>query len=153
MKEFVLTQPYNSLEEMLNSAEVEIYMEELQQGFIEKYAIVSRIGNRYDLNGNKIEDFVDNPFLKQEKIPVVCEKITECDVIEEENINTEEIIGEEIMKYFEIEKLIDVEIEKVVAEVKAQHNEEIAKLKEEHALELANAKEEAKAELLAKLNS
>ena len=67
MKEFVLTQPYSTVEEMVNSGEVAVYKEELQQGNIEKYAIVSRIGNRYDLNGKKIEDFVKNPYLKKKQ--------------------------------------------------------------------------------------
>lgn len=158
MKEFILTQPYATLEEMLNSAEVGIYKEELQQGNIEKYAIVSRIGNRYDLNGNKIEDFVYNPFLVKEDIPVfTCVKITNKDVIEKAGTTVEEFIGGKTMKYFEIEKLIDDEIEKAVAECNAKHEQEIAELKKVHEDELAtakaNAKAEAKEELLAKLNS
>jgi hypothetical protein len=152
MKEFVLTQPYASLEEMLNSAEVAIYKEELEQGFIEKYAIVSRIGNRYDLNGNKIEDFVDNPFLVKEDIPVSYCEITKEDVIEDAGVTVEEFLGGKTMKYCEIEVLIDNEIDKAVSLVKLEHEQEIAKLKEEHAQELAKAKEEAKAELIAKLN-
>ena len=83
MKEFVLTQPYNSLEEMLSSVEVNIYKEELEMSGVEKYAIVSRIGNRYDLNGNKIEDFADNPYFKKEDVNVCYDTITENDVIEE----------------------------------------------------------------------
>ena len=55
MKEFILTQPYTTIEEMVNSGELSVYKEELQQGNIEKYAIVSRIGNRYDIEGKKIE--------------------------------------------------------------------------------------------------
>ena len=155
MKEFVLTQPYANLEEMLNSAEVGIYKEELQQGNIEKYAIVSRIGNRYDLQGNKIEDFVDNPFFVKENIPVSYCEITNEDVVEEADITVEEILEGKTMKYFEIEKLIDAEIEKAVANVKLQHEQDIAELKEFHESELAtakaNAKTEAKEELLAKL--
>lgn len=138
MKEFVLTQPYASLEEMLNSAEVAVYKEELQQGNIEKYAIVSRIGNRYDINGNKIEDFVDNPFV----IPVVYKEITREDVFTEVN-----------MKYLDIEALIDKEIEKAVSEEKAKHQEEIALLNQNHALELEKAKSQVIAEVIAKLNS
>ena len=68
MKEFVLTQSYATIDEMLHSGEVEVYKEELQQGNIEKYAIVSRIGNRYDLNGIKIDGFVDNPFSKKKEV-------------------------------------------------------------------------------------
>lgn len=155
MKEFILTQPYANLEEMLNSAEVGIYKEELQQGNIEKYAIVSRIGNRYDLQGNKIEDFVDNPFLVKEDIPVSYCKITNEDMVEEADIKVEEMLEDKTMKYFEIEKLIDAEIEKAVANVKLQHEQEVAELKRFHEDELstakANAKAEAKAELLAKL--
>lgn len=157
MKEFILTQPYGSLEEMLNSAEVGIYKEELQQGNIEKYAIISRIGNRYDLNGNKIEGFIDNPFFAKEDIPASYCEITNEDIIKEAGITVEDFLGGKTMKYFEIEKLIDAEVEKAVAECKAKYEEEIVKLKEQHDIELenvkANAKTEAKAELLAKLNS
>ena len=169
MKEFILTQPYSNLEEMLNSAEVGIYKEELLQGNIEKYAIVSRIGNRYDLNGNKIEDFVDNPFLvKQEDAPVsYCESINE-DVVEEKGITAEKKLEGEVMKYPEVEAFIDevvakqiegvkISYKEEIAKIKAQHEQEVAELKRFHEDELAtakaNAKAEAKAELLAKLNS
>lgn len=157
MKEFILTQPYGSLEEMINSGEVDVYRAELETGNIEKYAIVSRIGNRYDLNGNKIEEFADNPFFVKEDIPAfVCEKITNEDVVEEAGITIEEFIGGKTMKYFEIEKLIDAEVEKAVAECNAKHEQEVAELKRVHEDELAtakaNAKAEAKEELLAKLN-
>lgn len=145
MKEFNLTQPYATLEEMMNSAEVAIYKEELQQGSIEKYAIVSRIGNRYDLNGNKVEDFAINPFCchKEEKV-VEVEAPTEIE---------EKVMEETSMKYLEIEALIDKEIEKAVAEVNAKYEQELSALKEKHAQELATAKAEVKAELLAKLNA
>lgn len=152
--EFYLTQSYATLEEMLNSAEVAVYKEELQQGNIEKYAIVSRIGNRYDLNGNKIESFVDNPFFVKEDIPAfTCVEITNEDVIEEADTTIEEMLGEKTMKYVEIENLIDAEVEEAVAKVETKYKKEFIILKEQHAQELANAKEEAKAELLAKLNS
>jgi hypothetical protein len=162
MKEYVLTQPYNSLEEMLNSAEMSIYKEELMQGNIEKYAIVSRIGNRYDLNGNKIEDFVDNPFfVKQEDIPVSYCEITSEDIIEEAGITIKEFIGGKTMKYTEIEEMIDDEIQSAVenalADAEVKHEQEIEQLKKLHEDELAtvkaNAKAEAKAELIAKLNN
>ena len=158
MMEFILTQSYATLEEMLNSDEIAIYKEDLERGTYEKYAIVSRIGNRYDLQGNKIEDFVDNPFFVKEDIPVFsCEKITNEDVIEEAGITIEEFLGEKNMKYFEIEKLIDAEVEKAVAKVKAEYEQNITDLKTLHDIELANAKANAKAEareeLLAKLNS
>ena len=146
MKEFNLTQPYVSLEEMMNSGEVAVYKEELQQGNIEKYAIVSRIGNRYDLDGNRIEDFTNNPFLKKEEASVVYKEAIEEKVIEKEILEVKD------MKYFEIEKLIDAEVEKAIAEVKNAHEAEIANLKEIHAQELCNAKAEARAELIAKLN-
>lgn len=152
MKEFILTQPYANLEEMLNSAEVGIYKEELQQGNIEKYAIVSRIGNRYDLQGNKIEDFVDNPYLVKEDIPVSYCEITNEDVVEEVDITVEEMLEDKTMKYFEIEKLIDAEIEKAVANVKLQHEQDIAELKASHEIELMNIKAEVKAEILKKIN-
>lgn len=133
MKEFVLTQPYANVEEMINSAEVAIYKEELQQGDIEKYAIVSRIGNRYDLSGNKIEDFINNPFYTE--------------------IKEEPLSGGKDMKYFEIETLIDVEVANAVAALKSKHEKEIEVLKETHEKEIAVAKEQARAELIAKLNS
>lgn len=157
MKEFILTQPYGSLEEMLNSAEVEIYKEELQQGNIEKYAIVSRIGNRYDLNGNKIEDFADNHFLVKEDIPVSYCEITKEDVIEDAGVTVEEILEGEVMKYPEVEAFIDEVVAKQIEGVKLVYEEEIAKIKAQHEEELviakANAKAEAKEELLAKLNN
>lgn len=144
MKEFNLTQPYATLEEMMNSAEVAIYKEELQQGNIEQYAIVSRIGNRYDLNGNKVEDFAPNPFCHKEEV-VEVEAPTE--------IKEEKETEETSMKYLEIEALIDKEIEKAVAEVNAKYEQELSALKEKHAQELATAKAEVKAELIAKLNA
>lgn len=149
MKEFVLTQPYNTLEEMLNSGEVAVYKEELQQGNIEKYAIVSRIGNRYDLNGKKIEDFVKNPYLKKKQDVVENVKIEIAETLSVEEEKTEV----KTMKYLEIEALIDKEIEKAVAEVNAKYEQELSALKEKHAQELATAKAEVKAELLAKLNA
>jgi hypothetical protein len=148
MKEFILTQPYNNLEEMINSGEVGVYKEELKEGNIEKYAIVSRIGNRYDLNGKKIEKFVANPFYKNQQTDI--EEIAQTDFIETvEEKNTE---GEN-MKYFEIEKMIDAEVEKAVAEVNLQYEQRIEELKEQFNVAIVNAKAEAKAELLAKLNA
>lgn len=158
MKEFVLTQSYATIDEMLHSGEVEVYKEELQQGNIEKYAIVSRIGNRYDLNGIKIDGFVDNPFSKKKEIE---KKDKDFDAVEEIE---EKILEEMNMKYLEIETFIDNEIakaieetkltfEKKIEDLKAQHNAEIEKLKEAHALELAQVKYDIKAELIAKLNS
>ena len=159
MMEFILTQSYATLEEMLNSAEVDVYKEDLQRGTYEKYAIVSRIGNRYDLEGKKIEGFVDNPFYKTQRvevceeakpIPVVCE-------IEEKNME------ETNMKYPEIEAFVDGVVEKQVegvklayeeeiSKIKAQHEQYIDELKALHEVELMNAKAKAKSELLAKLN-
>ena len=149
MKEFVLTQPYSTVEEMVNSGEVAVYKEELQQGNIEKYAIVSRIGNRYDLNGKKIEDFVKNPYLKKKQDVVENVKIEIAETLSVEEEKTEV----KTMKYLEIEALIDKEIEKAVAEVNAKYEQELSALKEKHAQELATAKAEVKAELIAKLTA
>lgn len=146
MKEFVLTQPYNSLEEMLNSGEVAVYKEELEQGNIEKYAIVSRIGNRYDLHGKKIDGYAENPYFKKKEKNVVKNantKIVKEDIVKEKDD----------MKYSEIEMFIDKEVDKAVEKVIEKHAKELAELNEKHAQELANAKYEAKAELLAKINS
>ena len=152
MKEFVLTQPYGSMEEMLNSVEVAIYKEELEQFPIEKYAIVSRIGNRYDLDGNKIEDFAFNPFIN--KVVVVPLPFVEQSTNEEISVVEEiKIMEEEEMKYPEIEQIVDKVVAEQVEGVKAVYEEKIAVLKEEHAKEIVNAKAEAKAELIAKLNS
>lgn len=167
--EFFLTQSYSTLEEMLNSAEVGIYKEDLQRGTYEKYAIVSRIGNRYDLEGNKIEGFVDNPFIAKEDIPVfTCEKITNEDIVKEAGMTIEEFIGGKTMKYPEVEAFIDEVVAKQIEGVKLAYEEDIAKLKEQHEQEIAelkaihedelatakaNAKAEAKEELLAKLNN
>ena len=151
MKEFVLTQPYNSLEDMLNSGEVAVYKEELQQGNIEKYAIVSRIGNRYDLNGKKIEEFAKNPYLKKKEDAV---RNVQTEVVETLAVEVyEEKKENKTMKYFEIETLIDKEVEKAVAEVTEKYEQEISLLKEEHSHELATAKYQVKAELIAKINS
>lgn len=157
MKEFVLTQPYNSLDEMLNSGEVAVYKEELEQGNIEKYAIVSRIGNRYDLSGNKIEDFVYNPFFKK-NVQFDVEYLTSEDVIEEANTTIEELLvveeknmEEEEMKYPEIEQIIDKVVAEQVDGVKAIYEEKIAELKKENEQNIVIAKAEAKAELIAKL--
>ena len=56
MKEFVLTQPYLSVDEMISSGEVAVYKDELQNCGDELYAIVSRTGKRYDLFGNVVND-------------------------------------------------------------------------------------------------
>lgn len=139
MKEFILKQSYASIDEMLQSEELKEFVNELKQGDVDEYAIVSRIGNRYDLDGKKIAKYADNPyFATTEKIAVVVEG------------NKEQ--GENSMKYTEIETLIDNEIAKVVSEITARHDQELAELKEKHAQELANAKYEVRAELLAKLN-
>ena len=137
MKEFILTQPYANLEEMLNSAEVDVYKEELMQSDDDEYAVVSRIGNRYDLFGNKIEGFAKNPFKKEVKI-------------EEEK--TEDID----MRYMKIQEAIENEIAEAVMEEKVKHMQEIAQLKDEHQTEIeqvkVQAKEQAKAELIEKLS-
>lgn len=146
MKEFVLIQPYANLDEMLNSGEVAVYKEELEQGDIEKYAIVSRIGNRYDLNGKKIEGFVENPYFKKKEENVV--KNAKIETVKEDT-KTEDVN----MKYNEIEMLIDKEIEKAVAQVNAKYEQELSALKEKQAKEIAIMKEEVKAELIAKLNA
>lgn len=137
-KEYQLTGTYNNIESLCNSNEVLAIKNELLQGAVTDYVIISRIGNRYDLNGCEITDFVKNPFIKK---------------VEEEN-----------MKYLEIEKLIDEEIKKEVEKVKieyaqeivkikAEHEQELTVLKQNHAVDIVNAKETAKAELIAKLNS
>lgn len=135
MKEFVLTQSYATIDEMINSDEVAIYKNQLAQSNEQEYAIVSRIGNHYDLYGSKIEGYAVSPFFKHQD-----------DVVE---IKEE---GEK-MKYAEIEAFIDNEIAKAVEEVKVAYEKEIAELKENQAIELANAKEQAKAELIAKLSA
>ena len=140
MKEFVLTKPYATIEAMINGDEVAVAKEELWKGEIKEYAIVSRIGNRYDLNGNKIVGYVSSPYYKEKKME------------------------EKDMKYTEIEKIIDQEIAAAVeaanahyaqevAQLKADHEKEIITLKEKHAIELVQAKDKAKADLIAKLNS
>lgn len=160
MKEFVLTQSYATIEEMLHSGEVDVYRAELETGNIEKYAIVSRIGNRYDLNGNKIESLVDNPFcckVEVVNLPFVVNETKKEKVLEETNMKYPEIeafVDEVIAKQIEGVKLA---YEEEIAKIKAQHEQEIAELKAVHEDELAtakaNAKAEAKEELLAKLNS
>lgn len=121
MKEFYLDEPYASIQDMLKGEEVAEFTEELKQGEIDQYAFVSRIGNRYDLDGKKIAGFSANPFFVGE--------------------NKEE---EQPMKYAEIEALIDEEIAKAVDKVKAECDEKVAEL-------IAKAKADAKAELIAKL--
>ena len=138
MKEFTLTQPYATTDEMINSAEVGVYKEELRCSNEEDYAIVSRIGNRYDLFGNKIERFAKNPFM------ATTEKLSAVQEIQKE---------EPIMKYAEIETLIDNEVAKAVAEVKVAYEQQIINLKAQHDAEIANVKENVKAELIARLNA
>jgi hypothetical protein len=139
MKEFVLTQPYANLNEMIGSGEVAVYKEELEQGTIEEYAIVSRIGNRYNIKGEKIIGFEKNPYFKKDEVVIIKE--------EKENFEVKE------MKYPELEAFVDEIVAKKIDEVKVVYEEKIAKLKEEHIATLVKAKEEAKVELIAKLNS
>ena len=58
-----------------------------------------------------------------------------------------------IMKYAEIETLIDNEVAKAVAEVKVEYEQQIINLKAQHDAEIANVKENVKAELIARLNA
>jgi len=154
MKEFELTQSYGTIEEMINSEEIAVIKEELSKGEIEFYAIVSRIGNKYDIAGNKIVDCAQNPYLLCQA--PVCEQqeaIFQSEIFAEPvDVEIEKIEEENEMKYPEIEALIDEIVAKEIEGVNLAHAEEIAKLKEEHAIELENAKAEAKAELIAKLN-
>lgn len=126
MKEYVLTQSYPTINDMIESGEVKVYIDELRCGDIDKYAIVSRIGNRYNINGEKIVDFVQNPFFAEEAKKENIKEVTD-------------------MKYSEIETLIDNEIAKAVEAAMIEKDNEIAEIK-------AAAKEQAKAELIAKLN-
>ena len=57
------------------------------------------------------------------------------------------------MKYAEIETLIDNEVAKAVAEVKAAYEQQIANMKVQHDAEIAVVKENVKAELIARLNA
>ena len=132
MKEYILTQPYATMEEMLNSAEVGVYKEDLSNCLDEEYAIISRIGNRYDIFGNRIEKFAKNPFITKE-------------IKKEETENT--------MKYAEIENLIDNEVNKAVSDVKATYEKEIENLKNHYQEEIANAKANAKNEIIEMLKS
>lgn len=168
MKEFQLTQSYATIREMLDSDEMAIYNDELMEGEIDEYAIISRIGNHYDIDGNKINGYVKNPYIKASPMSI--------------NDFKEEA---KTMKYTEIEKVIDEEIAKAIAEanvsretmineiraehenalnaVKIKHEEELtslrnyyeAKLTEmqtTHAEELSAMRENIKAEFIAKLN-
>lgn len=139
MKELKLTQSYSTIDEMLKSEEVEAFVSELEKGEIAEYAIVSRIGNRYDLDGKKIAQYAFNPYFSA---------ADETSVTVEENKKQ----GENTMKYAEIETLINNEIAKAVAEVTEKYEKQFTELKEQHAQELANTKYEIRAELLAKLN-
>lgn len=140
MKEFRLTQSYATIKDMLNSEEVNNIKIELQENLnIAEYAIVSRIGNHYDLSGNKIAQYAHNPYFST---------VEETSVVVEENKKQ----GETEMKYAEIEALIDNEIAKAVEEVNARHEQELAELKEKYTAELENAKEAVKAEIIAKIN-
>ena len=149
MKEFILTQSYSNLNEMLTSGEVAVYKEELQQGTIKQYAIVSRIGNRYDLNGKKIDGYVVNPYTTENQVFDAEEDV--CAEIEEK------ILEEVSMKYVEVEQFIDNAIAKAVEETKTVYESQLVELKENHEKEIAEIKAKAiasaKAELLAKLNS
>lgn len=142
MKEFVLTQPYLSVDEMVNSGEVAVYKDELQNCGEELYAIVSRTGKRYDLFGNKIDDFAQNPFLGKNENG----QVQDLTIIEEKKVENEE------MKYSNIEALIDAEVAKAIEQIKAEHAKEIENLKAEHAKEILTVHDTVKAELLAKIS-
>lgn len=130
MKEFILTQSYQSIDEMLNSGEMYVYKEELQTSEVKEYAIVSRIGNRYDIYGNKIVGYAYNPFIVEEKNKTL-------------EVNK--------MKYVEIEALIDKEIENAIADVTKKYEKDIEELKSKYEIEISKAKELAKEEILAKI--
>ncbi len=130
MKEFILTQSYQSIDEMLNSGEMYVYKEELQTSEVKEYAIVSRIGNRYDIYGNKIVGYAYNPFIVEEK---------------------NETLEVNKMKYVEIEALIDKEIENAIADVTKKYEKDIEELKSKYEIEISKAKELAKEEILAKI--
>ena len=138
MKDFVLTKHYSTIEDMLNSEEVTIFKEELKNGNFENYAIVSRTGKRYDLNGNKIDSFAKNPFFEQHEETTIIEKN-----------QTEE---QKEMKYVDIESLIDKEVAKAVEETRIMYEKEIENLKLQHANELISIKDTVKAEILSKIN-
>ena len=138
MKDFVLTKPYSTIEDMLNSEEVTIFKEELKNGNFENYAIVSRTGKRYDLKGNKIDSFAKNPFFEQHEETTIIEKN-----------QTEE---QKEMKYVDIESLIDKEVAKAVEETRIMYEKEIENLKLQHANELISIKDKVKAEILSKIN-
>ena len=138
MKDFVLTKPYSTIDEMLNSEEVTIFKEELKNGNFENYAIVSRTGKRYDLKGNKIDSFAKNPFFEQHEETTIIEKN-----------QTEE---QKEMKYVDIESLIDKEVAKAVEETRIMYEKEIENLKLQHANELISIKDKVKAEILSKIN-
>lgn len=138
MKDFVLTKPYSTIEDMLNSEEVTIFKEELKNGNFENYAIVSRTGKRYDLKGNKIDSFAKNPFFEQHEETTIIEKN-----------QTEE---QKEMKYVDIESLIDKEVAKAVEATRITYEKEIENLKLQHANELISIKDTVKAEILSKIN-
>lgn len=153
MKEYVLTKPYPNTASMINGDEVGKVIESLMVGDVRSYAIVSRIGNRYDLSGNRIDGFAENPFYKPTE---------ELQVVEEPQQEQER--EEHNMKYVEIEALIDAEVEKAVAQIKqkhdaeiaeinAQHEAQVAEINERHATEIAEVRLNVRAELIAKLNA
>lgn len=127
MKEFNLTQSYTSVEDMVNSEEVASFKNELAQQNIDCYAIISHIGNRYDVFGNKISGYAQNPYLKLEEVKK--------------------------MKYDDIEKLVDTLIESAVATIRSEYEQKITALTAQHEKQLADAKEQAKVDLIAKLSS
>lgn len=139
MKELKLTQSYSTIDEMLKSEEVKEFIQNLKKSDISEYAIVSRIGNHYDLDGKKIAKYAPNPYFSVAEVS---------SVTVEENKKQ----GENTMKYAEIETLINNEIAKAVAEVTEKYEKQFTELKEQHAQELANTKYEIRAELIAKLN-
>lgn len=139
MKELILTQSYSTINDMLNSEEVKEFVKELEQGNIDEYAVVSRIGNRYNLDGKRISKFAQNPYVT-----------TSANISQVETENKKQ--GENTMKYTEIEALIDNEIAKAVADINAKHEQELAELKEKYTAELESAKATVKAEIIAKIN-
>ena len=56
MKEYVLTQSYPTINDMIESGEVKVYIDELKYGDIDKYAVALKSGGMLILSGFYTQD-------------------------------------------------------------------------------------------------
>ena len=159
MKSFQLEKPYENMDQMRKSEEMEKIVEQLKSENIDLYEVKSRIGNKYDIFGNPINGFAKNPYYKVDcyTANVTRTVVTQSEVKDEtpaeapKNKKENKKENKEMPRE-DLHKIIDEEIENEISEklgqLKALYEEKIANLEEQHAAELAEARNKVKAELL-----